>query len=200
MIKAIIMAGGLGSRLKEDVEKPLFLLNNKPLIDYVIENLLNSSLVDEIFLAVSPNTPNTGKYLSNNDNIKIIDTPGKGYINDLSFLIDFFEKNSKHQTLLFLNADLPFISAECIDFVLKKYKKCGKDSLSVNLPSKFLDNLGINYEYEYNGLVPSGLNILISQNIIQEEEKLIIPRIEFGININTLEDVHIAKKFKMFEE
>ena len=57
------MAGGKGERLKSDLEKPLFPLNNKPLIDYVIENIKTSNLIEEIIIAVSPNAPNTKKYL-----------------------------------------------------------------------------------------------------------------------------------------
>ena len=36
MIYAIVMAGGRGTRLKVDVEKPLFKLHGKPLIKYVL--------------------------------------------------------------------------------------------------------------------------------------------------------------------
>jgi len=199
MIKAIVMAGGLGSRLDVNVEKPLFILNKKHLIDYVLENLENSSLIDEIFVAISPNTPKTKKYLLNIPNINIMDTPGIDYVNDLSFIINFFENQSKEDTLLFINADLPFISNDCIDYALDQYKISSKNSLSVCIPSNFLDEFGIKYEYEYNGLVPSGLNILISQNIVQEEEQLIISKVELGININTLDDIDVLKKITSFK-
>jgi len=195
MIKAIIMAGGLGSRLKNDVEKPLLLFKNKPLIDYVIDNLSGSFVIDEIFIAISSNTLKTKEYLSSRKNLNIIDTSGNGYVDDLSFLLDFFSKFSEVDTLLFINADLPFISSKSIDCVLEKYKKSSKESLSVYIESKFLDDLSIDYEYEYNGLVPSGLNILTSKNTIQDEEKLIISNIEFAININTLKDIDVANEF-----
>ncbi|MCC7554298.1 MAG: NTP transferase domain-containing protein [Methanobacteriaceae archaeon] len=195
MIYAVIMAGGLGTRLKMDVEKPLYLFREKPLIDYVIDNLLKSSLIDDIFVAVSPNTSRTKEYLSSYNKVNIIDTLGNGYVDDLSFLVSRFEQGSPLDTLLFINADLPFISSECIDHVLKKYKDTNCDSLSVYIPSKFLDDLGVKYEYEYNGLVPSGLNILVSKDIIQEEEELIISRLEFAININSLDDVDVANLF-----
>lgn len=199
MIRAIIMAGGLGSRLNVNVEKPLFILKNKHLIDYVIENLKKSSLIDDIFVAVSPNTPLTKEYVSNIEDIIVMDTPGIDYVNDLSFIISFFQKQSENDTLLFINADLPFISNKCIDYALKKYNESNKNSLSIYIPSKFLDDLGIKYEYEYKGLVPSGLNILISQNIVQEEEELIISRVELGININTVDDIDILKNISKFE-
>lgn len=39
MIYAIVMAGGRGTRLKVNVEKPLFKLHGKPLIKYVLDNI-----------------------------------------------------------------------------------------------------------------------------------------------------------------
>ena len=63
MIYAILMAGGMGTRLKVPEEKPLFKLRDKPLIKYVIDNLNASKLIDEIVIAVSPNTGKTTEYL-----------------------------------------------------------------------------------------------------------------------------------------
>ena len=45
MIYAIVMAGGRGTRLKVNVEKPLFKLHGKPLIKYVLDNISSSKLV-----------------------------------------------------------------------------------------------------------------------------------------------------------
>ena len=74
MIYAVIMSGGKGTRLKADVEKPLFKLRDKPLIDYVIKNLSDSKFIDKIFVAISPNTPATTKYLTSLDSsFEIID-------------------------------------------------------------------------------------------------------------------------------
>ena len=156
------MAGGKGERLKSDLEKPLFPLNNKPLIDYVIENIKTSNLIEEIIIAVSPNAPNTKKYLidtygllnygdlikkypADNQNFKdksdfvssqgssqnlsiedkseiqnnlsYLDTSGNGYVEDLSDILSFFEKKSKEDILIFINADLPLISSEMVDDV-----------------------------------------------------------------------------------
>lgn len=56
MIYAIVMAGGRGTRLKVDVEKPLFKLHGKPLIKYVLDNISSSKLVEDVVIAVSPHT------------------------------------------------------------------------------------------------------------------------------------------------
>ena len=189
------MAGGMGTRLEVPCEKPLFKLCNKPLIKYVLDNLNESKLIDEIVIAVSHHTPQTTEYLKSlNEDFKILDTSGDSYLTDLSFILDYFEKKSDKDILLFINADLPFISTETIDCVLDYYFKSDKDALSTLVPVEIFKDLGLNYSYEFNGNVPSGLNVLRSVNIVQDEDQLIIPKRELALNINTLLDSQVAEK------
>lgn len=196
------MAGGLGTRLESDIEKPLFKFNNKHLIDYVLENLENSKFIDKIVVAVSPNTLNTKNYLINlnysefKEDFKLekyyISTKGKGYLNDLSDLLKIFEKISKDNILLVLNADLPFISSDIIDYVISEYKKQNNPSLSVQVPTSVYKKYNVSYKYEYNGFVPSGFNILKSENVIQQQTDLIMDDIRLSFNLNSLHDVELA--------
>jgi len=196
MIHAVLMAGGRGTRLKVPQEKPLFKLHDKPLIKYVLDNLNASNLIDEIIIAVSPNTCETVDYLESLDGeFEILDTSGEDYLTDLSFILDYFERKSKNDILLFINADLPFISAETIDYVINYYLNSDKDALSVLVPVEIFEKLGLDYSYEFNGFVPSGLNILRSENIVQDENQLVIAKIELALNINTLLDSQIAEKY-----
>lgn len=226
------MAGGKGERLKSDIEKPLFPLNNKPLIDYVIDNLKNSNLIEEIIIAVSPNTPNTKKHLidthglmnyddlikktssqdyySQNESeivyskrgsgnvssrckseiqtkFSYLDTSGEGYVDDLSYILSFFEKKSKEDILIFINADLPLIDSDMIDEVISFYLSQDKPALSTVVPVEIFEEYNIDYEYEFEGKVPSGLNILRSENVIQDEVILQVSKVEFAFNINTME-------------
>ena len=195
MIYAILMAGGMGTRLEVPCEKPLFKLCNKPLIKYVIDNLKESKLIDEIVIAVSHHTPETTQYLNSLDgDFQILDTSGDSYLTDLSYILDYFEKRSEKDILLFINADLPFISTETIDYVLEYYFKSDKDALSTLVPVEIFKDLGLNYSYEFNGNVPSGLNVLRSVNIVQDEDQLVIPKRELALNINTLLDSQVAEK------
>ena len=195
MIYAILMAGGRGTRLKVPCEKPLFKLHDKPLIKFVIDNLNSSRLVDEIIIAVSPNTCETTEYLKSLDGgFRILDTSGDDYLKDLSFILDYFERKSKKDILLFINADLPFISSETIDSVLNYYLDSDKDALSVVVPVDVFDDLGLDYSYEYEGNVPSGLNVLRSENIVQDENQLVLDKVELALNINTIPDSEIAEK------
>ncbi len=195
MIYAILMAGGKGTRLKVPQEKPLFKLRDKPLINFVLENLNASKLIDEIVIAVSPNTVETTGYLNSvNGDYTILDTSGEDYLTDLSYILDYFEKKSKEDILLFINADLPFISSETIDHVLEYYLESPKDALSVLVPVEIFEDLGLDYSYEFNGNVPSGLNVLRSENIVQDEDQLICPKVELALNINTIPDSKVAEK------
>ena len=195
MIYAVLMAGGRGTRLEVPCEKPLFKLRDKPLIKYVLDNLKESKLIDKIVIAVSHHTRETTLYLNSLDEeFQILDTSGDDYLTDLSYILDYFEKKSSEDTLLFINADLPFISTETIDYVLEYYSKSLKDALSTLVPVEIFKDLGLNYSYEFNGYVPSGLNVLRSVNIVQEEDQLIIPKRELALNINTLLDSEVAEK------
>lgn len=195
MIYAILMAGGRGTRLEVPQEKPLFKLHDKPLIKYVIDNLKPSRFIDEIIIAVSPNTQVTTEYLlSLEEDFQILDTSGDDYLTDLSYILEYFEKKSKEDVLLFINADLPFISTETIDYVIEYYLNSDKDALSVLVPVKIFDDLGLKYSYEFNGNVPSGLNVLRSENIIQDENQLVLDKVELAMNINTLFDSKVAEK------
>ena len=195
MIYAILMAGGKGTRLKVPQEKPLFKLRDKPLINFVLENLKASKLIDEIVIAVSPNTVETTRYLKDFDgDYTILDTSGEDYLTDLSFILDYFENKSKDDILLFINADLPFISTETIDYVLNYYLESPKAALSVLVPVEIFDKLGLDYSYEFEGNVPSGLNVLRSVNIVQDEDQLVIPKVELALNINTIPDSKVAER------
>ncbi len=205
MIIALIMAGGLSTRLKSNIEKPLFEFNNKHLIDYVLDNLKQSKLIDSIVVAVSPNTPNTQEYLKTKNFLNLeynidydtnyyIESPGEGYLDDLSYLLDFFEKISSNNTLVVLNADLPFISSFIIDDIIEEYFKINKPALSVQIPVDVYKKYNISFSYEYNGFVPAGFNILKSVNKIQDQYEFTREDIEFAFNLNSLEDVDLAYK------
>ena len=195
MIYAILMAGGMGTRLEVPCEKPLFKLCDKPLIKYVLDNLTASKLIDQIVIAVSHHTRETTKYLNSLDgDFQILDTSGDDFLTDLSFILDYFEEKSSEDTLLFINADLPFISTQTIDYVLQYYSESDKDALSVLVPVEIFEDLGLNYSYEFNGNVPSGLNVLRSVNIVQEEDQLVLAKRELALNINTLLDSKVAEK------
>ncbi|MCS6767278.1 MAG: NTP transferase domain-containing protein [Candidatus Nitrosocaldus sp.] len=99
---ALLMAGGKGSRLAMDEEKPLVRVNGRPMISYVMDALLHSKCFDGIVVAVSRNTQRTKGYIldgyaaracntlttaTNGCRIWLVDTPASGYVEDLNSLL-----------------------------------------------------------------------------------------------------------------
>jgi adenosylcobinamide-phosphate guanylyltransferase len=190
MVTALIMAGGKGTRMGDNVEKPLVEINGKPMIKYVIDALKNTDKIDNIIVATSKNTPKTEIFL-NEQCIKTIKTPGNGYVHDLRFILSNFKLG---EIILTITADLPLISSDIIDHVLLEYGMSKKPAMSVVVPLHIFEKYSIKPTIMFENLVPSGLNILRSINKTQDEEVLIIEKIELALNINTCEDIILLKK------
>ena len=190
MVTALIMAGGKGTRMELDVEKPLVEINEKPMIQYVIDALKNTDKINNIIVATSGNTRRTETFLKE-QGIDTIETPGNGYVHDLGFIISNFKLDD---ILLTVTADLPLINSDIIDYVLEEYEKSKKPAMSVLVPLHVFEEYGIKPTMTFENLIPSGLNILRSINKTQDEKVLIIERIELALNINTCEDIKLLKK------
>ncbi|MGZ7070686.1 MAG: NTP transferase domain-containing protein [Methanobacterium sp.] len=193
MVTALIMAGGKGVRMEANSEKPLLKINGKPMIQYIIDALESSKKIDEIIVATSKNTPETTEYLKSLG-IKTIITSGEDYINDLGMILS---KYSESDVLLTITADLPLITGEIIDYVISMYEKSPKPAMSVMVPVNIYEKYGLKPTSTIDNVVPSGLNILIGINKTQNEEVLIIEKIELALNINTCEDIKFLKKLKV---
>lgn len=196
-VVALVMAGGRSERLGIKKEKPLVKLLGKCMIDYVIEALNEAKKVKKVIVAVSPNTPNTKKYLERKG-IEIIETPAKGFVEDIKFAI---KKKGLGITLV-VSADLPLITSKLIDLIVERYFKCGKDALvclaKINELRKVLKD--INYEpFEYfklRGCTPVGINVINGDMIGHksiEEDIFVINDTKKLINVNTIKELDVAK-------
>lgn len=191
-IEAVVMAGGRGTRLNPEHEKPLTPAGGKPLIDHVLENLEGSENIQSITVATSPNTPKTEKHVKRLG-YNIIRTSGQGYIEDLGEILSYFEKKGDY-ILFIINADLPLASSSIIDEIIEHYKASNFEALTVFVPVKVYKDHGLIPPISWKGMVPSGVNILRSKNKIQKQEILKIPRLELAININTPRDLIAFKR------
>ncbi len=177
MIPCIIMAGGRSSRfdfnkLNQNVnEKPLITIDNQKLIDIIIKEVRNCSNISNIYIAISKHTPQTENYLTNHlsSEIKIIETPGVNYHEDLKYVI----KKHKFEKILILTSDNPSISSKFLDEFIMAYflqKKTaysamistvnfkGKDKNEINNTELYLDEFGNRY-------VVLGINIIDGNKI-----------------------------------
>jgi adenosylcobinamide-phosphate guanylyltransferase len=191
MAIAIIMAGGRGTRMNSIQEKPLIELRGKPLILHVLQALEESRDVERILVATSSYTPQTA-LLMNKLGFEIVKTPGAGYIEDLAYLISRDE--FKDQIFLTVTSDLPLITGEIIDQVLEKYYKSSRPAMSVMIPVEVFREHGLEPSLVLGNLVPSGLNILRGKDNEQDEEVLVLSKIELALNINSPEDIISLEK------
>jgi len=192
---ALLMAGGKGTRLNLDIEKPLLPILKKPMIDYVMESLLNSK-IDNIYVAVSKNTRKTRCYLCNkyieyikNNKIKLLETEGLGYINDLNQCMKYFS-----EPFMVLCCDIPLITPKIINNVIEEYHRLKSnfnnlESLCVVVKKE--DCLG-NPSVVMGEYVPQGINILSPKQGEQVEKLYIIE--EPILNVNTLEEKNIVER------
>ncbi len=190
------MAGGKGTRMNSDQEKPLTIIRGKPLIEYVLVALQDSRLVDRIFVATSPLTPETRIFVegisADESKLSVLPTPGDGYIEDLSYALS--RDDFANETILTITSDLPLITGKIIDQVLEEYMKSSKPAMSVMVPVEFFCEHGLQPSLVLEKGVPSGLNILRGKNTEQDEEVLVLGKIELALNINSPRDIISLEK------
>jgi len=193
MITAVLMAGGKGNRMEGNTEKPLKKVLNKPMILHVINALEGSAAVSDIIVATSKNTPKTAK-LVQKLGFEVMNTPGNGYVEDLQYIISERYSNSSNEIILTITSDLPLINSEIIDEVVSKYKKSSKSAMCVAVPEDLFHVNGLKPSIVLEDSVPSGLNILRSNNKQQDEEVLKLRKIELAVNINSCEDIVVLEE------
>jgi adenosylcobinamide-phosphate guanylyltransferase len=192
-LDALVMAGGKGSRLMMG-EKPLVKLFGRPLIDYVVGALLDSS-ADRIFVATTENVPLTKKWALKRE-LRVVDTKGKGFVTDM---VEAVEKAGVTQPILIIMADLPLITPDLIDEIMETYDERPEPALSTHTPLNLHGRLGRRPDslFNYRGqlIVPSGINILDGADIREEQEDyhLIVERIELAVNVNVAEDLKLCE-------
>ncbi len=129
--------------------------------------------------------------------VKLVKTPGKEYVSDLDYAV----KKLKLQVVLAVAADLPLITGEIIDDIVKSYELCGKPALTVAVPMATKAKLGLGGEYAFKVegqlVVPAGINIIDGGRISEEELDdviYIVNKNEVAVNINTVQELRIAKE------
>lgn len=195
---AIVMAGGLGQRLGMG-EKPCVELLGKPLITYVIDTLRAAKHIDRVFVAVSPVTPKTEFMLQKRygGEVGVIRTFGGNYVGDMIYAV---ETSGTEGPVMITMSDLPLLTSEMIDSIIETYEEHEEPALSVYVPIKVCKKIGVRPDTVFNKkgklIVPSGVNILDSNNIQEEQEdfNLILDNPKLAINVNNVEDLRRCKE------
>ncbi|MCL2289058.1 MAG: NTP transferase domain-containing protein [Candidatus Bathyarchaeota archaeon] len=196
-VSALIMAGGKGTRMNSLEEKPLIEICGKPVIEYVLSALKNAKKIDDIYVAVTERTPKTALHVEKLQT-KIVTTPGKDYVSDMGYAT----QTLKLGKFLAIAADLPLITGEIIDQIVKRYENCGKPALTVAIPIETKIKMGMSSEYSFKmdnkDVVPTGINIIDGNKRYGDEwldqDIFLLDQIELAININNPQELQIAKK------
>lgn len=188
---ALIMAGGKGTRLEADIEKPLLELNGRFLIDYILEAVRRCEYIDRdrLWSVTSPHTKRTEEYLKGKS-VQVLQASGNGYVADMVFAIE----RLKLKKTLVVSADLPLLTSEDLDRVIEEYLRHEMPALAVMVPADIVGKSGIRTDTVMDGYVPSGVNIVDGKNLNGSEFKMITKESKFAINVNTISDSNVASR------
>lgn len=177
------MAGGRGTRLETDCEKPLYSLASQPLIDHVLDALADSE-ADRIAVATSPATPATASHVDG----PTIRTAGEGYVADLDEALA--DERLEGPTLT-VAADLPLLSGSVIDRVIAAHDT---GSLTVAVPVALKRDLGVSidtrFQHEGRAVAPAGVNVVADgpdRTFVFDEPRL-------AVNVNRAGDAAAARE------
>jgi adenosylcobinamide-phosphate guanylyltransferase len=196
-VSALIMAGGKGTRMGAQEEKPLIKVCGKPVIQYVLEALENAKKIDKIYVAVTERTPKTAKFIEK-FNVQVVMTPGQNYVSDMGYAT----QAAKLGKFLAIAADLPLVTAEILDRIVERYENCGKPALTVAVPIETKHRLcmGVDYSFKMDekDVVPTGINVIDGGKRYGDEwldqDIFLFDRDELAVNVNTPKELATAEK------
>jgi adenosylcobinamide-phosphate guanylyltransferase len=195
---AAVMCGGRASRMQAGgIEKPLLKVNSVAMVERVILALVNSDRFDRIVAAVSPNTPKT-KGLLKSKGIEIIETSGEGYSNDLSYMLS----KLKPRRVMVVPSDLPLLNSQIVSEILDAIDNSSsmKDhgpAISIVVEKGFVEKTGAKPSIVLDQYCHSGITIFNTISFITEaveEYYWVMNRKEIALNVNTKEELELAKK------
>lgn len=179
------MCGGRGGRLDSAVEKPLFEIGGRPMVERV-HDALRGSAVETIYAAVSPQAPRTGRFVAERG-LETVDTPGEGYVADLEHALETVEP-----PVLTVAADLVLLEPDAVEPVLAA---ADGSSVTVGVPLEVKRLLGLSVDltlaHAGRELAPAGLNVVADA---QAEETLVSYDVRLAVNVNRMADAHVAER------
>lgn len=185
---ALVMCGGRGTRLRADVEKPLYEVGGEPMVGRVLA-ALGEAAVDDVYAAVSPHTPATRDYLAAGrdgaPSPRIVETRGDGYVEDLDDALETVGRPA-----VTVAADLPLLAPEHVDRAIAESGE-GERSLTVRVPAALKRLLGATCDQALYGNAPTGLNVVGPPDAAGGTLRSYDARL--AVNVNTVGDARIAE-------
>lgn len=191
---AVIMAGGMGSRLNRG-EKPLVLICGRPMLAYITDAFQAAGF--EPVVAASKKTPMTINWCRANG-IAFCRSEGHGYVEDMISIVQTLDD----QHPLFISvSDIPCISPDIICRIADSYQTSGKDACSAWVPATLVHACrgSMPYMEQVSGVAacPAGVNILRGDLIEQpqEEVQVLLNEPALALNVNTPEDLLRSEEY-----
>ncbi|MFA5294644.1 MAG: NTP transferase domain-containing protein [Methanoregulaceae archaeon] len=191
-MRALILAGGSGTRL-ELGEKPLVLVRDRPMIEYVIDAFSASG--HDVIVVLSGKTPYTHNWCRARG-ITHLTASGTGYVEDIAEAAGILEEEGPFFTCV---ADLPCLHPQIIREIELRYRASGKAACSVWVPRDLARATGCRTPYTGNvgGIpaCPAGINILRGDLITgpQDELQILLHEKRLVYNINTREELALLR-------
>jgi len=195
-LRALVMAGGMGTRMRLSGEKPLAKIFGKPIVEYVVDSLRRSGRFEQVAAAVSKHTPESARRLAELG-VVLVETSGDDYVLDMKYAI----KKLGRGVFMVVSADLPLLTEDAIVEVVERFVGCSKPSLAVMVPLNVYTALGLepDFKLKVGGrfLVPCGVNFIDGSRIDEatlDEETMVFGMAEPFVNVNTVEDLEFAER------
>ena len=181
MIFAVILAGGIGSRMGgADTPKQFLMLGDKPVIIHTIEKFIINSQIDKTIVLTPKNFINhtndlIKKYIGDNDDIIVIEgglTRNDTIINSIEYITENFDI-TEDSIIVTHDSVRPFVTHRIINDNIKAARKYGAcdtvipatDTIVESINSKTIESIPVR-DYYYQGQTPQSFNINKLYNLI----------------------------------
>ncbi len=116
----VVLAGGIGARMKAEIPKQYMLINDKEVISYSIETLQNNSNIDKVIVVADKNYHN---HLVEKYSVEVCesgDSRNKTVRNVIDFILN---KKYACRNIIFVDSARPLLNDEMINSGLKCLQK-----------------------------------------------------------------------------
>lgn len=165
-MKAVILAAGIGSRLRpitNDKPKTLVEVNNKPMLDYIIESI-NSAGIKDIILCIGYKATKIINHCETKyPNLNFIYVENKEYECTNNMYSLFLARDFLNEDILLMNADLVFDNKILSELILEKTSSVAVDK------GKYLEE---------------SMKVIVENSYIKGISKKISPQESYGCSID----------------